>query len=220
MKCPYCKKVIENDSEFCVYCGKKITSDSRNKFEEEKTHGKAPVIIAGIVGVVALVTCICFVMLLVNKKQVSSVGETVASESSEKSSKDNIGLKTENNKWVEKNRKEAENESEISESTTDKKTEEVEDNTTEKKDAEYILPDSSQRILADSEVSSLSKSDLRLARNEISARHGRKFDDQELQDYFNSKSWYTGTINPSDFSESMLSVTEKANVETIKKYEQ
>jgi hypothetical protein len=44
-------------------------------------------------------------------------------------------------------------------------------------------------------------------------------DDQELQDYFNSKSWYRGTIRPEDFSESMLSETEKANIETIKKYE-
>lgn len=70
--------------------------------------------------------------------------------------------------------------------------------------------------MADSEVSGLSKSELRLARNEIFARHGRMFDDQELQDYFNSKSWYRGTIRPEDFSESMLSETEKANIETIK----
>ena len=87
------------------------------------------------------------------------------------------------------------------------------------RDSNYILPDSSKRILADSEVSGLSKSELRLARNEIFARHGRMFDDQELQDYFNSKSWYRGTIRPEDFSESMLSETEKANIETIKKYE-
>ena len=96
--------------------------------------------------------------------------------------------------------------------------EKVEEEAEEKTD-NYILPDSSKRILADSEVSGLSKSELRLARNEIFARHGRMFDDQELQDYFNSKSWYRGTIRPEDFSESMLSETEKANIETIKKYE-
>ena len=37
---------------------------------------------------------------------------------------------------------------------------------------DYILPDSSSRILSDSEVSGLSKEELRLARNEIFARHG------------------------------------------------
>ena len=84
---------------------------------------------------------------------------------------------------------------------------------------DYILPDSSSRILSDSEVSGLSKEELRLARNEIFARHGRKFDDAQLQSYFDSKSWYKGTIDPADFSESMLSEIEKNNIELIKKYE-
>lgn len=86
-------------------------------------------------------------------------------------------------------------------------------------DQGYILPDSSSRILSDSEVSGLSKEELRLARNEIFARHGRKFDDAQLQSYFESKSWYNGTIDPDDFSESMLSEIEKKNIELIKKYE-
>ena len=102
---------------------------------------------------------------------------------------------------------------------SEKEEETKEEAEAEEKTDNYILPDSSKRILADSEVSGLSKSELRLARNEIFARHGRMFDDQELQDYFNSKSWYRGTIRPEDFSESMLSETEKANIETIKKYE-
>ncbi len=83
----------------------------------------------------------------------------------------------------------------------------------------YILPGSSTRLLTESEVSSLSKDELRLARNEIFARHGRRFDDPELQAYFDSKSWYNGTIDPDDFSESMLSETEKKNIDLIKKYE-
>lgn len=68
-------------------------------------------------------------------------------------------------------------------------------------------------------MSGLSKEELRLARNEIFARHGRKFDDAQLQSYFESKSWYNGTIDPDDFSESMLSEIEKKNIELIKKYE-
>ena len=39
------------------------------------------------------------------------------------------------------------------------------------------------------------------------------------ENYFDSKSWYKGTIDPADFSESMLSEIEKNNIELIKKYE-
>ena len=84
---------------------------------------------------------------------------------------------------------------------------------------EYILPSSSERMLSDDEVEMLTKEQLRLARNEIYARHGRKFKDAELQNYFDSKSWYVGTIDPDDFAESMLTHIEKANIEVIQKYE-
>ncbi len=60
---------------------------------------------------------------------------------------------------------------------------------------------------------------LRYARNEIYARHGRRFSDQELQAYFDGKSWYQGTIEPEDFEESLLSEIEKTNAELILMYE-
>lgn len=84
---------------------------------------------------------------------------------------------------------------------------------------EYILPSSSKRILAEDEVRILTQEQLRLARNEIYARHGRKFKDADLQNYFNFKSWYTGMIDPDDFKESMLTDIEKANIGIIQKYE-
>lgn len=88
--------------------------------------------------------------------------------------------------------------------------------------AEYIINDSNVRKLTDADVSGLSKDQLRLARNEILARHGRRFKDEGLQNYFDSKSWYSGTISPKDFDinmDSRLSEIERANVEMIKKYE-
>jgi hypothetical protein len=106
---------------------------------------------------------------------------------------------------------------------TEVEEEEEEEVETEKKakatSSGYIIPDSSSRYLTASDVSGLSKSELRLARNEIYARHGRRFDDEELQAYFDSKSWYNGTIPASDFSNSALSKLEKANVDLIKSYE-
>ena len=85
--------------------------------------------------------------------------------------------------------------------------------------AEYIIPDSNSRYLIASDLAGLTKEELRLARNEIYARHGRKFQDQELQTYFNSKSWYNGTIEPENFSNDLLDEYEKANVEYIKTFE-
>ena len=94
-----------------------------------------------------------------------------------------------------------------------------EDNTISKK-ADYILPDSSDRILTEKDLSGLSADELKKARNEITARHGRKFDDNELQKYFDSKSWYKGTIEPDDFDiYEMLSETERKNMFFIKDHE-
>lgn len=98
------------------------------------------------------------------------------------------------------------------------------DNTTDTaaSNGDYIFPNSDKEYLTDADVSGLSKEQLRIARNEIMARHGRIFDSQDLKDYFGSKSWYNGTISPSEFDanlNSRLSSVEIANIEMIKKYE-
>ncbi len=87
-------------------------------------------------------------------------------------------------------------------------------------DGDYILPGSDSTYLSRSDLEGLSSDELRLARNELYARHGRKFDDPTLQEYFNSKDWYNGTIDPNDFSdESMLNNYEVANRDLILAYE-
>ena len=60
---------------------------------------------------------------------------------------------------------------------------------------------------------------LRIARNEIYARHGRIFDSADLNEYFNCQSWYLGLYTASEFDESWLNKYEKANVNFIKSYE-
>lgn len=98
--------------------------------------------------------------------------------------------------------------------------EEEEDSEKEEEDEdEYILPESGSRYLTTEEVRSLSKEELRLARNEIYARKGRRFKDAGLQEYFDSKSWYEGTIDPDSFSNSLLNKYEIANIELIQSYE-
>lgn len=70
-----------------------------------------------------------------------------------------------------------------------------------------------------SDLEGLTKDECRIARNEIYARHGRKFKDEELQRYFDSKDWYEGTIDPDDFNERELSRTELDNLDLIMEYE-
>lgn len=84
---------------------------------------------------------------------------------------------------------------------------------------DFVFPDSDRRYISTSELSGLSAEECSHARNEIYARHGRKFQDQNLQAYFNSKEWYNGTIEPGAFTESMLNEYEKANASTILSYE-
>ena len=85
---------------------------------------------------------------------------------------------------------------------------------------DYILPDSSTSYLTKADLRGLSKDECRIARNEIYARHGRKFEDETLQAYFNSLDWYTPSIEPDDFDESMLNKYEVANRDLIVKYEE
>ncbi len=90
----------------------------------------------------------------------------------------------------------------------------------DERSADYILPDSSTSYLSMSDIIDLTSEELRLARNEIYARNGRKFDDPELSAYFNSKSWYQGTVEPEDFEESMLNEYEKENIKLIQAREE
>ena len=80
---------------------------------------------------------------------------------------------------------------------------------------EYIFPDSASRNLKDADVAGMDVDTLRIGRNQICARHGRKCKDSALQSYFNSKSWYKPT-NASDSSiEKSLNQYEKNNIQFI-----
>lgn len=68
-----------------------------------------------------------------------------------------------------------------------------------------------------------SSDQLELAKNEIYARHGRQFVTQYISDYFNSKSWYQGTIDPDTFDaqqDSIFNEYEMANISKIAEWEE
>ena len=81
------------------------------------------------------------------------------------------------------------------------------------------MPNSSRKKLTRADLKGFSKKKLKLARNEIYARHGRLFTDEFLQDYFNSKDWYEGYIESEDFDESVLNEYEISNRDLIVEYE-
>lgn len=84
----------------------------------------------------------------------------------------------------------------------------------------YIIPDSSTRLIAESELQGMSIKSLRRARNEIYARHGRTFNDDSLQSYFNACSWYKPDSNYNYANENAnLNEIEKKNIITIRNYE-
>lgn len=85
----------------------------------------------------------------------------------------------------------------------------------EVKAADYLLPDADTRYYTESEISGMSVKILCYAKNEIYAKHGRKFQSEELQEYFDSQPWYYGKIEPGDFSESVFNEYEKANIELL-----
>ena len=79
----------------------------------------------------------------------------------------------------------------------------------------YILPESSTRYLSAAEINALTPDIARFALNEVYARHGRRFNDTTLQQYFDAQPWYVGTVAPNDFKESWLNEIEKANIQKL-----
>ena len=83
----------------------------------------------------------------------------------------------------------------------------------------FVLAKSNSRYFTSSELQSLTKEQLRFARNEIFARKGVKFTSTDLQLYFNSRSWYVPTRNAADFEDKDLNAYELANVKLIQSVE-
>jgi hypothetical protein len=81
--------------------------------------------------------------------------------------------------------------------------------------SDFIFPESSTRLLTTGDLQSLSKDDLRIARNEIFARRGRYFQSPDLIAYFNRFPWY----RPSSW-DPPLNPIESANVALLQRAEQ
>ena len=83
--------------------------------------------------------------------------------------------------------------------------------------AVYLLP-SDTRTITEADLEGMTQEQVALARNEIYARHGRTFRNEDYNNYFRAQSWYTPDPNYSDATVN-LSALEKSNAEVILSYE-
>jgi hypothetical protein len=80
--------------------------------------------------------------------------------------------------------------------------------------SDFVFPDSNRRLLTAPELNKLSRSDLRIAKNEIFARRGRYFESADLKTHFGRFAWYApNTWDPK------LNPIEEANVTLIDRFE-
>ena len=99
---------------------------------------------------------------------------------------------------------------------TENKQENTKENESESEKG-MIFPNSSEVEIASEDIKKLSDEDLRYAVNEIYARHGYIFKDDQLRTYYEQYDWYKETIKPEDFSDSVFNDVEKRNVQALQK---
>ncbi len=86
--------------------------------------------------------------------------------------------------------------------------------------ADTGTPAAMTRRLTEADLVGRSAWELDVMRNEIFARHGRRFSRSDLQAYFDAAPWYHPRYAPDEFPMSLLSALQKQNVEIIQQYQQ
>jgi hypothetical protein len=77
----------------------------------------------------------------------------------------------------------------------------------------------SERLLTDADLRGKSSWELDVLRNQIYARHGRRFENRALQSYFESQPWYRGKYSPDRFRDDWLNPVERTNASLIREFQ-
>jgi len=234
MFCAKCGKKNEEDAIFCEACGNRLESEEvqspakpnyapSQRVPESKTDStgkKLDYIILGLAVVIIAAIVIGVIFFLFNRfsSKQDDTDEIMVKESQE--------LEEDNGEDTENSTQDISNEEDLYDQEEEIQTDsDVQSDTEEIQSSggDYIFPDSSNTYLTEAQVSGLSESELRYARNEIYARHGRKFSDADLQAYFNAKSWYTPIYEGEEFDQKQDTIFndyEKTNVKLIASVEE
>ena len=213
--CEKCGKEIKDGDRFCIRCGAEVKSlpmtsvnEKATDIKSDKKSKKKLVVIISVASAVAVVLAVCAIVFVPKMfrnneneqyKPLQTIEITTQQETTQQPS------------TTIQNTTEPE--------SIDDGSSEADDDHDDYYDEDYILPDSGTRKLTNSDLAGLDADELELARNEIYAREGRRFNTEYIQDYFDDKWWYVGTIAPEDFTEDMLNDVEKYNVNFIRDYE-
>ena len=242
MFCSKCGKQVRDGMNYCTNCGEPVKKDEggvnlkknddkvssaatlphgnvsgkSNKAKKTKKNKGVKIVFITIAGIILALLLILFALVQTGIISISIDDSTNQESVLDKKSKSSKREK-------EKERRAKEKESEEGDVTTETQTEPVSTEAQTVQPAtmpstvainnEFILPDSSVRVLDKSELAGFSAEQCRLARN------GRMFDDARLQNYFNSRSWYHGTIPAKQFNDNMLSDIEIQNRNLIIAFE-
>lgn len=191
---------------------------------EKKTDKK--LILIGILGLVIVALIVALAVLLMSGGSSPSGNESLSSSGAETEAEETLPVPEEEEETVADSAETGQSlegeDTYVQETPEETAVETVpeEAEQTEEEDPAYILPDSDKEYLTRADLEGLTQEELRLARNELYARHGRKFDDEGLQAYFEGLDWYVPSIEPEDFTEDMLSEVEVYNRDLITEYEE
>ena len=210
--CWSCGAAIRPDLRFCTNCGADQSDEASSEptmYEaarpEKKRHtGLWITLICILLAAIAAVAVLFFTGALDDMLGIDSEQSESADDEDDDDDKDSDSsgedAKNEDDKEEEGEEEEPEESPAPSESP--------------EPEPDYLLPDSATRYLTEADLESLTWRELCLARNEIFARHGRRFQTPEIASYFESKDWYEARYN-----EVTLSSIETANVNFIINYE-
>ena len=85
---------------------------------------------------------------------------------------------------------------------------------------DYFIEHSDSQVFTRADIEGFDDEMCMYARNGVYARSGRKFQDPDLQRYFEQFSWYVPTVEPADFTPDMLNACQNQNIALVMAYEQ
>jgi uncharacterized membrane protein YvbJ len=194
--CTNCGEKLNESSRFCPNCSSTVAIDQKNmpstletRIEIKKKRSKTRLLV-GVGSLIGLLLVISVTLMVKDFYKPEPKSNATATKTIDQSKDKDV----ENNDQASHDQSSTEQESSNLSSS------------------DYILPLSDKRVMSEGDVANLTKEQLRIARNEIYARHGYVFKSQDLQTYFSSKSWYH-----SDHAfDGSLNEVEKENVNFIK----
>ncbi|WHY66641.1 YARHG domain-containing protein [Neobacillus sp. SuZ13] len=195
--CTNCGEKVNESSKFCPNCGSRVvavdqknmtsTQETRIDIKKNRSKKKLLVVVGSLIGLLIVISVTLIVKDFSKPEPKSNVTVTKTIDQS----KDKV----------------VENKDQASPDHNS-----TEENSHDISSSDYFLPASDKSVMSEEDVANLTKGQLRLARNEIYARHGYVFKSEDLQTYFSSKSWY----QPDQSFDGSLNEIEKENVNFIK----